>query len=133
MSIRCENCIHNSVCYMQEVCNDIEAQLDEFGCENYKDASRYFLPTFSIGQKLFYIDDKYEKIVPVTLGGFEKIGNCEIWYYISNSWVSVPARIKESDIHKTLFETEEEAQRELGVRITRRKSAEALERTRYGM
>ena len=36
MAIRCENCIHNGVCYLQEVTNDINKQLDEFGCEDYK-------------------------------------------------------------------------------------------------
>lgn len=32
----CEDCLHNGVCYLQEVTNDIEEQLKEFGCENYK-------------------------------------------------------------------------------------------------
>ena len=36
MEIRCENCIHNEVCYQQEVTNNINEHLDEFGCENYK-------------------------------------------------------------------------------------------------
>ncbi len=35
--LRCENCIHNEVCFLQEVCEDIEEQLDEFGCENFKE------------------------------------------------------------------------------------------------
>ncbi len=34
--IRCENCLHNNVCYWQEVTNDIAAHLEEFGCEDYK-------------------------------------------------------------------------------------------------
>lgn len=33
---KCDECIHNGVCYMQEVCNDIEEQLREFGCDNFK-------------------------------------------------------------------------------------------------
>lgn len=33
---KCDECIHNSVCYMQEVCNDIEEQLREFGCDHYR-------------------------------------------------------------------------------------------------
>lgn len=37
----CENCIHNGVCYLQEVTNDIEEQLEEFGCENYKSSTNF--------------------------------------------------------------------------------------------
>lgn len=33
---KCDECIHNSVCYMQEVCNDIEEWLREFGCDHYR-------------------------------------------------------------------------------------------------
>ena len=35
--IDCKNCLHDGVCYMQEVCNDIEQQLKDFGCDNFKD------------------------------------------------------------------------------------------------
>lgn len=34
--IRCENCLHNKVCYWQEVTNNITAHLEEFGCDDYK-------------------------------------------------------------------------------------------------
>lgn len=37
----CENCIHNGVCFLQEVTNDIEEQLKEFGCENYKNKTDF--------------------------------------------------------------------------------------------
>lgn len=33
---RCEDCVHYGVCYQQEVTNDINEWLDEFGCDNYK-------------------------------------------------------------------------------------------------
>ena len=32
----CKNCIHDGVCYMQEVCNDIDEQLKDFGCDDFK-------------------------------------------------------------------------------------------------
>ena len=32
----CKDCIHDGVCYLQEVCSDIEEQLETFGCEDYK-------------------------------------------------------------------------------------------------
>lgn len=32
----CKNCIHDGVCYMQEVCNDIDEQLRDFGCDDFK-------------------------------------------------------------------------------------------------
>lgn len=39
--INCYDCIHNGVCYLQEVTNDIEEQLEEFGCENYKSTTNF--------------------------------------------------------------------------------------------
>lgn len=37
----CKDCVHDGVCYMQEVCNDIEEQLEEFGCNDFKDRTKY--------------------------------------------------------------------------------------------
>lgn len=34
--MNCCDCIHNDVCYLQEVTNNIEEYLKEFGCEDYK-------------------------------------------------------------------------------------------------
>jgi hypothetical protein len=31
----CKDCIHNEVCYMREVCNDIDEQIKEFGCMDF--------------------------------------------------------------------------------------------------
>lgn len=31
----CKDCIHNEVCYMREVCNDIEEQIKEYGCMDF--------------------------------------------------------------------------------------------------
>lgn len=39
--ISCEKCIHNGVCHMQEVCNDIEKRLEEFCCHDFKDKTKY--------------------------------------------------------------------------------------------
>lgn len=33
--MNCKDCIHNEVCYMQEVCNDIEEQIKELGCMDF--------------------------------------------------------------------------------------------------
>ena len=33
--INCEKCIHKDVCYMLEICNNIEEQIAEFGCEHF--------------------------------------------------------------------------------------------------
>ncbi len=113
MSIRCENCIHNGVCYTQEVCNDIEAQLDEFGCEDYKDASRYFLPKFAVGQVLYFLDTIAERVYTAAVYGYSVSAKCETWYYITSDCGNVPARIRESEVDTILSLTEEEAQRKL--------------------
>lgn len=39
--MNCYDCIHNGVCYLQEVTNDIEEQLKEFGCEDYKNKENF--------------------------------------------------------------------------------------------
>lgn len=31
----CKDCIHNEVCYMREVCNNIEEQVKELGCMDF--------------------------------------------------------------------------------------------------
>ena len=31
----CKDCIHNEVCHMREVCNDIEQQIKELGCMDF--------------------------------------------------------------------------------------------------
>lgn len=31
----CKDCIHNEVCHMREVCNDIEEQIKELGCMDF--------------------------------------------------------------------------------------------------
>lgn len=38
---KCEDCIHNEVCYDREVCNDIQEQIKEFGCENFRYENNY--------------------------------------------------------------------------------------------
>lgn len=37
----CEYCIHKEVCYDKEVCNNIEEQIKEFGCENFRYENNY--------------------------------------------------------------------------------------------
>lgn len=32
----CKECLHNGVCYLQEVSVDIERVLKDFGCDDYK-------------------------------------------------------------------------------------------------
>lgn len=31
----CKDCIHNEVCHMREVCNNIEEQIKELGCMDF--------------------------------------------------------------------------------------------------
>lgn len=37
----CEKCLHNRICYMQEICNDLEQHLKEFGCEAFDNRSEW--------------------------------------------------------------------------------------------
>ena len=31
----CKDCIHNEVCHMREICNDIEEKIKELGCMDF--------------------------------------------------------------------------------------------------
>lgn len=33
--MKCKDCIHNEVCHMREVCNNIEEQVKELGCMDF--------------------------------------------------------------------------------------------------
>ena len=33
--MNCKDCIHNEVCHMREICNDIEEQIKELGCIDF--------------------------------------------------------------------------------------------------
>ena len=33
--MNCKDCIHNEVCHMREICNDIEEQIKELGCMDF--------------------------------------------------------------------------------------------------
>lgn len=43
MEISCEKCLHNGVCFRQEVTNNINDWIDEHGCEYYKSCCDYKL------------------------------------------------------------------------------------------
>ena len=112
MKIRCRNCIHNGVCYMQEVCNDIEKQLDEFGCENYKDSSAYFLPKVGIGNTVYYFNFIHEEIIPVIVVGYDVYEGYQTAYHLETKSF-VPASFRENEIGKSFFLTKEEAEEEM--------------------
>lgn len=35
----CKNCLHDGVCFMQEVCEDLEEQLAVFGCKDFAETA----------------------------------------------------------------------------------------------
>lgn len=35
----CKNCLHDGVCFMQEVCEDLEDQLAVFGCKDFAETA----------------------------------------------------------------------------------------------
>lgn len=37
----CKNCIHDGVCYLQEITVDIDKQLREFGCKDFKNKANF--------------------------------------------------------------------------------------------
>lgn len=77
--MECKDCIHNEVCYMREVCNDIEEQIKEFGCMDF--IARADIQEIKHGEwKLCYGD--WREVNPDTVGqytGFEDKNGTKIF------------------------------------------------------
>ena len=57
MEIKCENCLHNGVCYVRETTNNINAQLDDFGCNDYLPTKGY-RKSSDVAREIFEEADK---------------------------------------------------------------------------
>lgn len=110
--IKCENCIHDSVCHIQEVCNDIDEQINNFGCEDFIDKSLIIELPCRVGDVVYMIN---------ALGKREE---CTVEEICTNPFnnVAVLRRTKGvrnrigtyfKDFGKTVFLSREEAERAL--------------------
>ena len=113
--IRCENCIHNEVCYLQEVCDNIEEQLDEFGCEDFADKSLYIKLPCKVGDVVYTVskrDGIVAKMVVEISWKRDWAGKDLGWGLILSGKRS-NNRYNVSGIGKTVFLTKEEAEKAL--------------------
>lgn len=100
--IRCENCIHNGVCCLQEICENIDEELDEFGCEDFADKSLYIkLPRKECKNKtinpLTVTQDRYSGVFASYMSPEREIENCR--YTAWNLTVDeVPTEIEQDDV-----------------------------------
>lgn len=37
--MNCKDCLHEKICYMREICNDVEEEIKRFGCMNFVDCA----------------------------------------------------------------------------------------------
>lgn len=89
----CKNCLHYGVCYTQEVFNDIEQQLKDFGCEDFADRSEWVHLPCHIGDTVYITSDgdygeykitemnidslgKLKVMVECSIHGYGRIGLC---------------------------------------------------------
>ena len=52
----CKDCIHDGVCYLQEICVDIKIQLQEFGCNDFKNKSRFVELPCQVGDYCYTVE-----------------------------------------------------------------------------
>lgn len=58
MSVKCINCIHHGVCFNEEICENIEKQIKEFGCCDFKDVSKFIEKKCEIGDTMWIVGTK---------------------------------------------------------------------------
>lgn len=110
----CKNCLHDGVCYNQEVCNDIEKQLKDFGCEYFTDRSEWVHLPCKVGDKLYEITSrKTISEYQVTAIRIELFGIFVDWKikqgFVDRYISDVPA----GEIGNSVFLTREEAEKAL--------------------
>ena len=116
---KCSNCLHNSVCYMQETCNDIEQQLKDFGCKDFTDCSEWVHLPCNIGKTVYRvmrdkrINKPYEyKVIGFWYSADEQCNNAHLVRYVNGvfeSSMSIPF----SEFGRIVFLTREEAEKAL--------------------
>lgn len=88
--MKCKDCIHNEVCYMREVCNDIEEQIKELGCMDF--IARADVQEVKRGKwKLCYGDCRMQIVSDeCSACGFQHYGTCiSRYHYCPNCGVKM--------------------------------------------
>lgn len=66
--MKCKDCIHNEVCHMREVCNNIEEQIKELGCMDF--ISRSDVQEIKRGKwEKFYPENEFENLYHCSICG----------------------------------------------------------------
>ena len=112
--MNCRDCLHDGVCYTQEVCNDIEQQLKNFGCEDFTDRSEWVHLPCKVGDTLYEITSRntiseYE-VTAIRIELFNVFIDWKLTQGFVDRYISdMPA----GEIGKTVFLTREEAENAL--------------------
>lgn len=123
-NISCETCLHNGICCIQEHhANNIAAHIRMYGCDDYENTLHYHHIQLVIGQTVYYVNKRVNKIVPVTIASFAvyptAIGQLATYYFTKTVYDEngvreyVPRCIDDSNIGKDIFLTEIEAKNAL--------------------
>ena len=110
----CKNCLHDGVCYTQEVCNDIEQQLKDFVCEDFTDRSEWVHLPCNVGDTLYEITSRntiseYE-VTAIRIELFNVFIDWKLTQGFVDRYISdMPL----GEIGRTVFLTREEAEKAL--------------------
>ena len=111
----CKNCLHDGVCYKQEVCNDIEQHIKKFGCKNFTDSSEWVHFPCNVGTAVYIPEievDKIErkvvtKIYRTTVDEYSVNARCIMYHTRKGN------NFTDSMVGKHVFLTYEEAEKAL--------------------
>ena len=112
--MNCRDCLHDGVCYTQEVCNDIEQQLKDFGCKDFTDHSEWVHLPCKVGDTLYEITSRntiseYE-VTAIRIELFNVFIDWKLTQGFVDRYISdMPV----GEIGKTVFLTREEAEKAL--------------------
>lgn len=115
MMIECKDCLHNGVCYTQETCNDIEQQLKEFECNDFKDRSEWVHLPCKVGTVVYipefeFDTDKKDYMLKIHRTTVDE-------YSVNKKYVMYHTRkdnnFTDSMLGKTVFLNREEAEKAL--------------------
>lgn len=109
----CKNCLHYGVCYTQEVCNDIEQQLKDFGCKYFTDRSEWIHLPCSIDTVFFKPISRRNTIAKCTLSSLTQNADKSWKIRLTSGIFRSAFEITTNDIGKTVFLTREEAEKAL--------------------
>ena len=111
----CKDCLHDGVCYTQEVCNDIEQHIKDLGCKNFTNRAEWVHLPCKVGTPVYIPEIEVDKIERKVVTKIYRTTVDE--YSVNARYIMYHTRkgnnFTDSMLGKTVFLTREEAEKDL--------------------